>query len=62
MLNEEIDFIVGYNPDNDEAYTFPIKDIAGRNQIIFREVRKANQHTPLVVKNYLGFAKLNNYN
>ena len=56
--SEEIDFIVGYNLDKDEIYTFPIRDIAGRNQILFRETRRANQHTPLVVKDYLGFTKL----
>ena len=56
--SDEVDFIAGYNPDNDEVYTFPIKDIAGRHQILFRETRKANQHNPLVVKNYLGFTKL----
>lgn len=56
--SEEVDFIIGYNLDNDEVYTFPIKDIAGRNQILFREVRRANQYNPLVVKNYLGFSKL----
>jgi len=56
--SSEVDFIMGYNPDTDEVYTFPIRDIAGRNQILFREVRRANQHNPLVVKNYLGFAKL----
>lgn len=55
---DEVDFIIGFNPDNDEVYAFPIEDIAGRNQILFREVRRANQHTPLVVKNYLGFSKL----
>lgn len=58
--SEEVDFIIGYNLDKDEVYTFPIKDIAGRNQIVFRETRKANQYTPLEVKNFLGFIKLNN--
>jgi len=58
---EEVDFIIGYNLDKDEIYTFPIKDIAGRHQILFRETSKANQHTPLVVKDYLGFTKLNNF-
>jgi hypothetical protein len=57
--SEEVDFIIGYNLDKDEVYTFPIKDIAGRHQILFREVSKANQYTPLVVKDYLGFTKLN---
>jgi len=55
---KEVDFIIGYNLDNDEVYTFPIKDIAGRNQILFRKIRRANQYNPLNVKNYLGFTKL----
>lgn len=55
---KEVDFIMGFNPDTEEVYTFPIKDIAGRHQIIFRDARRANQHTPLTVKNYLGFKKL----
>jgi len=54
----EVDFIIGYNSDKDEVYTFPIRDIAGRHQIVFRENRKANQYSPLDVKNYLGFSKL----
>jgi len=56
--SEEVDFIIGYNTDTAEVYTFPIKDIAGRNQILFRENRRSNQYNPLVVKDYLGFKKL----
>jgi hypothetical protein len=56
--SEEVDFIIGYNHDKDEIYTFPIKDIAGRNQILFRDIRRANQYNPLIVKDYLGFKKL----
>ncbi|MEK6911088.1 MAG: group I intron-associated PD-(D/E)XK endonuclease [Nanoarchaeota archaeon] len=56
---DEIDFIIGYNPDNDEIYTFPIKDINGRNQIIFRNERRANQHSPLNISKYKEFMKLN---
>lgn len=56
--SNEIDFIIGYNQDTDEIYTFPIKDIAGRHQIIFRENGKINQYTPLNVSNYKGLAKL----
>lgn len=55
---EEVDFIIGYNPDTDKVYTFPIGDIAGRHQIIFRENRQANQYSPLDVKEYEGFTKL----
>jgi len=55
---KEVDFIIGYNQDTDEAYTFPIKDIAGRYQIVFREIRQSNQYTPLNAKEYLGFKKL----
>lgn len=58
---EEVDFIIGYNPDNNEAYTFPIKDIDGRNQIIFREERRANQYSPLEVSKYKGFTKLKEF-
>ena len=56
--SKEVDFIIGYNPDKDEVYTFPIGDIDGRHQILFRDVRRANQYNPLNVKEYLGFIKL----
>ena len=55
---KEIDVIIGYNQDNDEVYTFPIKDINGRNQIIFRDKRQANQHNPLDISKYKDFIHL----
>lgn len=48
----EVDFIIGYNLERDEMYTFPIKDIAGRKQIIFREERRKNQYKPLDIRKY----------
>lgn len=56
--SDEVDFLIGYNLDTDQVYTFPLKDIAGRNQILFRDNRRPNQYSPLIVKNYLGFSKL----
>jgi hypothetical protein len=58
---EEVDFIIGYNHDTDEIYTFPINDIAGRHQILFRYNRRNNQYKPLTVKEYLGFKKLKTF-
>lgn len=52
---DEVDFIIGYNHDNDQIYVFPIKDINNRNTIIFREKRRANQYSPLDVTKYQNF-------
>ena len=57
---EEVDYIIGYNPEKDEMYTFPIRDINGRNQIVFRNKRRANQYSPLDTNKYQNAAALIN--
>lgn len=48
----EIDYIIGYNPDTQKIYVFPIEIINGRHEIYMREHYKKKQKYSLDFHEY----------
>ncbi|MBS3079708.1 hypothetical protein J4218_06305 [Candidatus Pacearchaeota archaeon] len=61
--SEQVDFIIGYCPDNNSCYIIPMNEINTKNEIhiwVDKEPKGKNQHKPIDTKFYKNNWKLLN--